>query len=230
MINNDLIVIYNASNSAQAQMLTQELERRGIRGVILDESLQGGAAEIVGMSVDPKVAVAKKDEQQARMVAQAFDQAVLAFARGDRPGAQAASPGARALAEMISRLAISPADEQSWPACSNCGQPRQTACPVCGTVGGDFPRADIEFADAFPPDAEVQFTVLCTTCDDPFVPEWLKLCGTCGNNFGEGTDLLHSEEPVDPYEPINSRIVLVGFLLLGSLLALGVYFMMIGNQ
>ena len=31
-----------------------------------------------------------------------------------------------------------------WPACPQCGRPRQTVCPTCGGAGNQFPLADYQ--------------------------------------------------------------------------------------
>ncbi len=54
--------------------------------------------------------------------------------------------------------------------------------------------------------------MICTTCDEPFHPEYPRLC-ECGHEFGDGFEVEPSE---DPHEQIGSRVfaVIVGLVLL----------------
>jgi hypothetical protein len=57
----------------------------------------------------------------------------------------------------------------------------------------------------------------CTTCDEPFVPQYLKCCEWCGHVFPDGFEF---ERPTDPAEPLNARVMFVFFALAAGALAL----------
>jgi len=64
--------------------------------------------------------------------------------------------------------------------------------------------------------------VLCTTCDEPFVPRFPRLCEWCGHQFEDGYEVEPARSNED--EPITGRAiaVMVTLALLG--LALALYF------
>ncbi|MDZ7617143.1 MAG: hypothetical protein U1E05_09075 [Patescibacteria group bacterium] len=69
--------------------------------------------------------------------------------------------------------------------------------------------------DASEPDALTM--LICTTCDEPFVPDYLKRCEWCGHTFPSGFEYEPSTAPV---EPLNARVVAVFFVLAAGVLAL----------
>ncbi|MEO8166535.1 MAG: hypothetical protein ABI619_14185 [Betaproteobacteria bacterium] len=105
-----------------------------------------------------------------------------------------------------------------WPECPQCQARREARCSVCSARGTDFRLADFdepEHPEEAAGDAEV--LLLCTTCDEPFTPEFYRCCAQCGHDFGAGI-----EEPEIVREEVNHRVVLVAvgmLLLVGGLLA-----------
>ncbi|MEX2112191.1 MAG: hypothetical protein WD845_03350 [Pirellulales bacterium] len=104
---------------------------------------------------------------------------------------------------------------QPWPLCPDCRRPRLTSCPVCQTAGTSFPAA---FHPEHEPSAnaaseDAPLLVLCTTCDEPFAPEFPARCEWCGHRFADGREA----EPFEPSEPvdINVRVIaaIVGVVL-----------------
>jgi hypothetical protein len=100
----------------------------------------------------------------------------------------------------------------AWPTCPQCQARRQARCTVCSTKGTDFRLADFDESDD--PEEVVEETdvlLLCSTCDEPFTPEFYRKCAECGSDFGQGI-----EEPEDVPEELNNRVlaVIVGVVLL----------------
>ena len=62
------VTIYTAGDSAQASLLVNRLERHGIRAMVLNETLQSGAAEIIGQAVALKIVVVASEADAARGV------------------------------------------------------------------------------------------------------------------------------------------------------------------
>lgn len=235
MRNDDLITIYTAANAAQARQLVTQLEQRGIRSVVFNERLQYGAAEVVGMAVEPKVAVKRNDEAQARVIAQAFDRALVVMAHRSRERVLDPESEVSPLveendsADIVADTSSPPAPD--WPLCPDCQRPRQTACEVCGTFGGPFPRGDAAYSGVIPPKADASFQVICPTCDEPFVPEWVKTCGACGHDFGDGFELpAVADQKGGPWEELNPRVLLIAGFLLAMFCGLAVYFAIVAKN
>ena len=65
--------------------------------------------------------------------------------------------------------------------------------------------------------------LVCTTCDEPFVPEYPRRCEWCGHQFEDGYDV--DEQPT--FEPLSGRAIAV-IIALGALgIGLAVYFVLI---
>lgn len=110
---------------------------------------------------------------------------------------------------MISRTSGNWAE---WPTCPQCHARREAHCSVCSARGSDFRLADFEE----PEDPEevassADVLLLCSTCDEPFTPQFSRSCIGCGFDFGEGV-----EQPEIGHEELNTRvvIVIVGVVLL----------------
>lgn len=116
--------------------------------------------------------------------------------------------------------------------CPNCGQQRQTACPVCGTAGCAFSLAEY----LAPPDPEIacssqcaeqpagapeslEVLLVCAQCDEVFAPEFYRRCPQCGHDYGEGIEVARPQT-ID-WSP---RVVLVIALMALGGFALLLYF------
>jgi len=128
-----------------------------------------------------------------------------------------------------------PAEQTAqWPVCNQCGRRRQTVCPICGTAGDDFPRAD----GPLPPElaandeaSEVGLAVICSTCDEPFVAEHLRYCPWCGNDAGAGIDVDPRFNPaVEEPAAWNGRAVAVGLGVLAVMALLAGYLITMANR
>ena len=111
---------------------------------------------------------------------------------------------------MIKRTAGNWAE---WPECPQCHERREARCPVCFTRGTDFRVADFEEPeDAEAGSNEADVLLLCSTCDEPFTPQFVRRCVECGFDFGEGI-----ESATIVHEELNNRVV---FVIVGTVLLL----------
>ena len=216
------VTIYTAGDSAQASLLVNRLERHGIRAMVLNETLQSGAAEIIGQAVALKIVVVASEADAARAIAETFDRELVESAHYENTEERTWS------AETIA----------AWPVCDGCQRPRHTMCEICGTAGSDFPLADMPPAqamtdEALSGEAGPVLMVLCPTCDEPFVPEFLRRCQWCDHDFGEGRDYdLAPDGDMAPdgsvtsqlLENLNHRALGLAVGVLAVLVALAVYF------
>ncbi len=105
----------------------------------------------------------------------------------------------------------------AWPVCPECKTRRLVQCSICSTEGIDFILADMENLVEEPDDENV--LLLCSTCDEPFLPRFYRSCQECGFDFGEG---IESDEAGS--EELNSRVVFVIGAVVLSLVALLIFF------
>jgi len=251
----DLTVIYAARSMQQAHLLKNLLARVGIKAVVTNDVLEGGAGvDVLGWATLARVAVARHDAGVARRIALDFD-AKSSYPPDD--GSEETRPAERV-------------DEQHpWPRCPQCGARRPTVCGVCQTAGTDFPLADADFVappgvaddaqplscgcgsggcsthgstaaeDARPEeeDARPEDTVDETQTEAEAPPRML-MCPTCDEPFvpeyprrcewcGHEFDDGFDPDARQLIEPISRRAIAVIFTLLALLAALLVYFMII---
>ena len=69
---------------------------------------------------------------------------------------------------------------------------------------------------------ERTFVLMCSTCDEPFVPEFPRRCEWCGHEFADGYDV--EPKVAEAAESITGRGVAVITVLLVLLLGVTVYF------
>ena len=219
-------VIYTAARPQQAQLLKNLLADAGIEGVLLNDALQSAVGEVpFGWATAVRVAVRESDAAEARALAVLFDRRLTSGELAGNEGVEY---------ETVEEATATAA---RWPKCPSCRQARQTTCPICQTSGSDFEIGEggggeeESGATADNPLAIVAVTgrmlVICPTCDEPFVPRYLRRCEWCNYDFGEGTQ-LPPRRFADADLEINARAlfllaalaVLLGGLLLwfGSLL------------
>ena len=193
-------VIYSAANTQQAYLLRSLLEDEGIQARVVNDSLQIAGGELpLGWTAAARVVVPEQDAPRARELAEHFDrQTAHPLAGEETSSAPAAEPW------------------PDWPTCPQCGTRQSAQCPICGTVGTDFPLADYQ-----PTATGDRVLLMCRTCDDHMLPEWYRFCPGCNYDFGAGI------EPA-PMPAANNRLslatVLIIALLLLPALALGAYF------
>jgi len=65
---------------------------------------------------------------------------------------------------------------------------------------------------------------VCPTCDEAFVPRFLRRCRHCGHDFGSGPDM----EPAD--EPANYRVILAVLAVIAALVGIWIYLVVLFRQ
>ena len=100
------------------------------------------------------------------------------------------------------------------PGLPECGE---ASGPCCGPGGCHSEHVQDEDPE---PEAESEPTspaaapmVLCPTCDEPFIPQYLLRCEWCGHEFPDGVELDRPTEMEDSFNP-RIAIVIVAILLL----------------
>ena len=93
----------------------------------------------------------------------------------------------------------------------------------CGS-GGCVPARDDagheSLTDCQTVDDNPPAMLMCSTCDEPFVPTYPSRCEWCGHTFDDGWDDDSLPTPVDP---VNARTVAVMLILAVFLIAMAVY-------
>ncbi|MFH1267660.1 MAG: DUF2007 domain-containing protein [Planctomycetota bacterium] len=135
-------VIYAAGTMQEAYLLKDVLAEAGIVAMVTNEVLEGGAGvDMVGWLTLARVVVSEDDAERARRIALYFE-----GAKHELPDDLTEETD---LTDQIDDGAGQGGDSgltlDAWPRCPECDAPRPTRCPVCGTIGSDFPRADPEF-------------------------------------------------------------------------------------
>jgi hypothetical protein len=112
-----------------------------------------------------------------------------------------------------------------------------TVCPFCQTSGTELPRADPNFLLGEGPDDEQdgevppapRLAVICPTCDEPWTPDFLRVCEWCSHDFGAG--IASRRQPTrEPQEiSANPRITAVAAMLAAVVLGMFVYFLVIAG-
>jgi hypothetical protein len=105
----------------------------------------------------------------------------------------------------------------AWPECPQCNERRVAVCPICSTNETDFRLADYDDADGAENEADV--LLLCSTCDEPFVPQFYRDCDGCEFDFGEG---IERQKVVR--EELNNRVIFVILGVVLLLVGLGAFF------
>ena len=226
-------VVYAARTSQDAHLLRNLLEQLQIKAIVVNDVLErGSGVDILGWPTLARVVVAEEDASRARQIALEFDRQVGSTAAGvpaeGPPAAEVtATPeswptcpgcGARRLTRC--------------PICGTAGSDFQPAdmgfvwipeladaaaeAPSCNCgPGGCAPageEAEIPAADEAESESPARL-LICPTCDEPFTPQYPRLCEWCGHDFGDGYEV---ELPEDLTGQINSRVIaaIVGLLVL----------------
>jgi len=188
------VIIYSAGRIDEAMLVKQLLEERGIESFIENQVLQGAVGELPpGEATNPRVRVDEDDAEKAREVVKGFEhQQRLARQR---------SP------EVETHFVE---DWTDWPTCPQCGRRRQTVCPICETAGTDLPLADPNHVGVAPTlgpqknEADSNRPLLiCTTCDEPFPPQFYQVCQWCGYEYEEG---LPAPQTSGSHEQLSPRM------------------------
>ena len=187
-------VIYSAGRIEEAVIVKQMLEDRGIEAIVENQALQGALGELPpGEATNPRVRVAAENVEKSREVVKAFEHQ-------------------QHLARERTMDVDIEYDENwdEWPTCPDCQRRRQTVCPVCKTAGTNLPMADPNHDGEAPtlgPTKEQPYghlpLLICTTCDEPFRPQFYKICQWCRHEFEDG---LKAPAPPPPMERLNPRV------------------------
>lgn len=240
-------VIYTARTVQEAHLLKNLLAQEQIEAVVLTDSSQLGlGAEAAGWATAAKVAVADQDAPRAKQIAVRFDRKMALAARelGQDGRTEDESLPAGPIwptcpechARRSTRCPVCNTYGTEFPTpdmgfiwipdpgeaadCGGCASPGCPAKPsgADGSTGAD--DASTTSQDQPPSPSEM---LVCTTCDEPFQPQYACRCEACGHQFAEG---FEPQPPPDPTEQADSRVlvVVVGLLLLlGGLLAYFVF-------
>ncbi|MBN2477125.1 MAG: DUF2007 domain-containing protein [Pirellulales bacterium] len=241
------MVIYAARTSQDAHMLRNLLTEAGIRAVVVNDLLeQGSGVDIVGWPTLARVVVSEDDAPQARQIAMKHDRrgaAAAAEGRVEQPEAEVAPAASRPWPECPECQA------RRLTKCPICGTAGTNFAPVdmgfvwvpdadfaaagascgCGPDGCTPGAETAATADAEPsPDEHeadpLHAMLMCPTCDEPFAPEYPRVCEWCGHEFEDGFEVGSVESPA---EQIDSRVIAVIVVLLMLTVALAGYFFLI---
>jgi hypothetical protein len=214
-MNQELVPIYSAKDAFNAELLRAELEKYGITAWVVNEKLGAALGELPpGWSTNPRLLVEASQAEQARNLAVEFDLRTSSHI------------GAKESADELDPTAAHDDTLDAWPRCPECDERRLAICRICQTSGNDFPLA---YSGAAPPHFEAtddpQVMVVCPGCDEPFFPEYYKLCEHCGHEFATGRSVrqpVRSGGEADPQ--INSgRLLIVLACFVGFLIASAAY-------
>jgi len=99
----------------------------------------------------------------------------------------------------------------STPAESGAGcEAQQQGVPISGLEGAEA---------AQPPSEPPPWTLICSTCDEPFVPEHARRCARCEHEFAEGYEVRS-----EPREEISPRAIAVILALIALVIGFVIYF------
>ena len=192
-------------------MVRTRLVEAGIEAFVVNDAMQIAVGEIPpGWTAAARVVVGEQDAAAADAIVRQFeDEALTPNSPTDAPDDDRA-----AASEPVGDVLLEPAQ------CPACGRSRMAVCPVCQTARADFPPADPAPDSDRAAGSPHEQMLVCTICDEPFVPGYLARCEWCGHDFGTGI------RPVDPVtrEPMDARVVaaVLGLSLAG--LAIVAYF------
>lgn len=114
-------------------------------------------------------------------------------------------------------------------------QPAPISCDCSSPQCGGREKLPSEISDAAEPAAQAvpgtsagaasqpRLALMCSTCDEPFVPEFPRRCEWCGHEFPDG----YSVEALTQREPIPMRAIVVVCALAGLMLLGMLYFIWI---
>jgi len=241
-------VIFVARSSQEAHLLRNLLAEEGINAMVVNAVLEQGGIDLVGWATAARVVVAEYDAPQARQIAMRFDRAGAVAAETGRVEEQ---PETEAAPTIIDQWPSCPeCDAPRSTRCPICGTAGSDFAPVdmgftwipkpddasaaaacsCGPGGctpadsaGDASSIDDDASAAEEDEVDPFRTMLmCHTCDEPFTPEYPRLCEWCGHEFEDGFQV---DLPAGAPEHLDSRVIAVSAGLLALMVALGAYFL-----
>jgi hypothetical protein len=233
-------VIYAARTLQDAHLLKNLLQQFEIEAAVLNDLLErGSGVGVVGWPTSARVVVAEEDAPRAREIALEFDRQLGSTAAGPTDeGPQAEEPAA-APEPWPTCPGCGARRSTRCPICGTAGSDFQAAdmgfvwipgladaaaeapsC-TCGPGGCTPVREQAEIPAVEEDEAESPARLLvCPTCDEPFTPQYPRLCEWCGHDFGDGYEV---ELPQEPEEQINARVIAAIVGLLAFVAAMVVY-------
>jgi hypothetical protein len=167
-MSDEQVVIYRAGRPHQAQLLADLLHENGIEAIVHNDALQSALGEVpFGWATSVRVVVRNRDAARARQIAVDFE-------------GQLSGRSETATTQTAEDYEMPDAD--CWPVCPGCGRARMTSCPFCKTASSHFPIGSGP-EQHYGSDTPV---LVCSTCDEPFSPRYLKVCEWCGHEFDDG--------------------------------------------
>ncbi len=219
--------VHSTESLQDAHTVRALLAAAGVSAVLVRDPFElgrsGGAGEV-------RIEVAAADETAARRVIGRFEHS----RRGPTDEHDAANPWPRCPECAAPRITCCPVCQTAGrdfpqadpyfsvlPEPGAAEEPLSCGCGGCAadpsgeatTLAGGI--SDLSQDHAREQDAPTMLT--CTTCDEPFVPRYLKRCEWCGHTFPDGIEF---ERPDGPAEPLNARVVFVFFALAAAALGL----------
>ena len=169
-----------------------------------------GANELLPAVIPPRVFVSAVDAEAARHIVADF--------KTEGIEADGAEVSRHVAVDDVARPEFLHGDREEsedpeQAVCPQCRRGRMTVCPYCETASAEFRPADD------PPAASGERPtrlLLCTTCDEPFEPDYYRRCEWCGHDFGSGIEL--ERKAVVDY--LNDRVIVAMMGLAVAVLAI----------
>jgi hypothetical protein len=224
-------VVYSATSLREAQAVSDALTQSGISAAIGDEVIQPEAqSDSNGQTGVIPVLVTRAEVEAARQII--FDgsysrdvssESVIAvpapWPRCPQCDARRTTRCPICLTSGVEFEGVDPEfaglpnqpDQSSQPSdscdSSSCG----SSCS-CGTQPAESQSAEPEAELPGPDAGPARLTLMCCTCDEPFIPEFPSRCEWCGHEFADGYALEehHDVEPI----PAQAMIVIMGLVTL----------------
>ncbi len=216
-------IVFRAKTSQDAHLLRNLLAEAGITAMVTNDVLEGGSGvDMVGWPTLAQVVVDEEDAQRARQFAVDFDRGLYRQVSDSTPEDPSIEP--TATIDVWPRCPE--CDAMRITRCKICGttgtdfQPvdmgfdwipgtdamaKSSACS-CGPEGCPSGKTPAEEPDPVMEDnAKPLSMLMCPTCDEPFVPEYPRVCEWCGHEFPDG---FEPELLVKP-QRIGGRAILV---------------------
>jgi hypothetical protein len=197
------VVVYTSPEADNAARLCQHLHQVGIQAQVIAPP-KPASDRSAATTNHVQVIVSESDEMVAQQIAMEFD----------RPELHHGCAVVDVVVDAREQATI-----DAWPTCPECGRKRHTMCPICETAGTEFPpgdaisggdETDLEGTDD-PGDPLGRQPLLCPTCDEPFIPNYLRECEWCNFDFGHGVEKPFAFH--ESFEPVNWRVwTLIGVL------------------